>query len=89
MCLGCLHIPPHVELWLDLARICIDYVHGSPFPFNMRLWDLRFPVGVHAANTTELGVEMDKWTSCSSKCSARYLLFSRFLLLPYDYQIYT
>lgn len=25
ICPGCLHIPPHVELRLDLVRICLSY----------------------------------------------------------------
>ncbi|KAK4861847.1 hypothetical protein LT330_003882 [Penicillium expansum] len=31
----------------------------SPFPFNMGWWGFTFPLGVYAANTMELGIEMD------------------------------
>ncbi|KAJ5577363.1 hypothetical protein N7535_004289 [Penicillium sp. DV-2018c] len=44
-------------IWLVFALATILY--SSPFPFNMGWWGFTFPLGVYAANTMELGVEME------------------------------
>ncbi|KAJ5956508.1 hypothetical protein N7501_010787, partial [Penicillium viridicatum] len=44
-------------IWLVFALVTVLY--SSPFPFNMGWWGFTFPLGVYAANTIELGVEMD------------------------------
>lgn len=44
-------------IWLVFALATVLY--SSPFPFNMGWWGFTFPLGVYAANTIELGVEMD------------------------------
>lgn len=44
-------------IWLVFALATILY--RSPFPFNMGWWGFTFPLGVYAANTTQLGIEMD------------------------------
>jgi tellurite resistance protein TehA-like permease len=44
-------------LWLVFAFATVLY--SSPFPFNMGWWGFTFPLGVYAANTMELGVELD------------------------------
>jgi tellurite resistance protein TehA-like permease len=44
-------------IWLVFAFATV--LHSSPFPFNMGWWGFTFPLGVYAANTMELGVEMD------------------------------
>ncbi|KAA8651120.1 TDT family transporter [Aspergillus tanneri] len=44
-------------IWLVFALATIYY--SSPFPFNMGWWGFTFPLGVYAANTMLLGVEMD------------------------------
>lgn len=44
-------------IWLVFALATI--YHCSPFPFNMGWWGFTFPLGVHAANTMQLGIEMD------------------------------
>ncbi|CAG8267591.1 unnamed protein product [Penicillium salamii] len=44
-------------IWLvfALATILLKF----PFPFNMGWWGFTFPLGVYAANTMELGIQMD------------------------------
>jgi Tellurite resistance protein and related permeases len=44
-------------IWLVFALATVLY--SSPFPFNMGWWGFTFPLGVYAANTMELGVELD------------------------------
>ncbi|XHG05696.1 hypothetical protein AWENTII_008911 [Aspergillus wentii] len=44
-------------IWLVFALATIYY--SSPFPFNMGWWGFTFPLGVYAANTIQLGVELD------------------------------
>lgn len=44
-------------IWLVFAFATVLY--SSPFPFNMGWWGFTFPLGVYAANTIELGVELD------------------------------
>lgn len=44
-------------IWLVFALASIYYC--SPFPFNMGWWGFTFPLGVYAANTMQLGIEMD------------------------------
>lgn len=44
-------------IWLVFALATILY--SSPFPFNMGWWGFTFPLGVYAANTMELGAELD------------------------------
>ncbi|KAJ5692770.1 Tetratricopeptide-like helical [Penicillium macrosclerotiorum] len=44
-------------IWLVFALATILY--SSPFPFNMGWWGFTFPLGVYAANTMELGKELD------------------------------
>ncbi|KAJ5818077.1 hypothetical protein N7474_003668 [Penicillium riverlandense] len=44
-------------IWLVFALATV--LHSSPFPFNMGWWGFTFPLGVYAANTMELGIEMD------------------------------
>lgn len=44
-------------IWLVFALATIYY--SLPFPFNMGWWGFTFPLGVYAANTMQLGVEMD------------------------------
>ncbi|OQE91566.1 hypothetical protein PENNAL_c0009G08708 [Penicillium nalgiovense] len=44
-------------IWLVFALATTLYT--SPFPFNMGWWEFTFPLGVYAANTMELGLEMD------------------------------
>ncbi|OQD97009.1 hypothetical protein PENVUL_c086G00495 [Penicillium vulpinum] len=44
-------------VWLVFALATVLYI--SPFPFNMGWWGFTFPLGVYAANTIELGLEMD------------------------------
>ena len=44
-------------IWLVFAFATVLY--SSPFPFNMGWWGFTFPLGVYAANTMELGVELD------------------------------
>lgn len=44
-------------IWLVFALATV--LHTSPFPFNMGWWGFTFPLGVYAANTMELGLEMD------------------------------
>jgi tellurite resistance protein TehA-like permease len=44
-------------IWLVFALATILY--SSPFPFNMGWWGFTFPLGVYAANTMELGIQMD------------------------------
>lgn len=44
-------------IWLVFALATVLY--SSPFPFNMGWWGFTFPLGVYAANTMELGLEMD------------------------------
>lgn len=44
-------------IWLVFALATV--FHSSPFPFNMGWWGFTFPLGVYAANTMELGAEMD------------------------------
>lgn len=44
-------------IWLVFALATIYY--SSPFPFNMGWWGFTFPLGVYAANTMQLGIEMD------------------------------
>jgi tellurite resistance protein TehA-like permease len=44
-------------IWLVFALATVLYT--SPFPFNMGWWGFTFPLGVYAANTIELGVELD------------------------------
>lgn len=44
-------------IWLvfALATILLKF----PFPFNMGWWGFTFPLGVYAANTMQLGTQMD------------------------------
>lgn len=44
-------------IWLVFALATV--LHSSPFPFNMGWWGFTFPLGVYAANTMELGKELD------------------------------
>jgi tellurite resistance protein TehA-like permease len=44
-------------VWLVFALATVLY--SSPFPFNMGWWGFTFPLGVYAANTMELGIELD------------------------------
>lgn len=44
-------------IWLVFALATIYY--SSPFPFNMGWWGFTFPLGVYAANTMQLGIELD------------------------------
>lgn len=44
-------------IWLVFALATVLY--SSPFPFNMGWWGFTFPLGVYAANTMELGKELD------------------------------
>ncbi|KAJ5135003.1 uncharacterized protein N7515_004281 [Penicillium bovifimosum] len=44
-------------VWLVFALATILY--SSPFPFNMGWWGFTFPLGVYAANTMELGIQME------------------------------
>ncbi|KAJ5815793.1 hypothetical protein N7447_008026 [Penicillium robsamsonii] len=44
-------------IWLVFALATVLY--RSPFPFNMGWWGFTFPLGVYAANTMQLGIEMD------------------------------
>ncbi|KAF3390337.1 Sulfite efflux pump SSU1 [Penicillium rolfsii] len=44
-------------IWLVFALATVLY--SSPFPFNMGWWGFTFPLGVYAANTMELGLELD------------------------------
>ncbi|KAJ5924244.1 hypothetical protein N7466_008431 [Penicillium verhagenii] len=44
-------------IWLVFAFATVLY--SSPFPFNMGWWGFTFPLGVYAANTMELGKELD------------------------------
>ncbi|KAJ5481268.1 Tetratricopeptide-like helical [Penicillium sp. IBT 31633x] len=44
-------------IWLVFALATV--LHSPPFPFNMGWWGFTFPLGVYAANSMELGVEMD------------------------------
>ncbi|KAJ5083221.1 hypothetical protein N7456_012648 [Penicillium angulare] len=44
-------------IWLVFAFATVIY--SSPFPFNMGWWGFTFPLGVYAANTMELGKELD------------------------------
>lgn len=44
-------------IWFVFALATV--LHSSPFPFNMGWWGFTFPLGVYAANTMELGIEMD------------------------------
>ncbi|KAJ5347416.1 uncharacterized protein N7506_000669 [Penicillium brevicompactum] len=44
-------------IWLVFALATV--LHKTPFPFNMGWWGFTFPLGVYAANTMELGIEMD------------------------------
>lgn len=44
-------------IWLVFALATALY--STPFPFNMGWWGFTFPLGVYAANTIELGVELD------------------------------
>lgn len=44
-------------IWLAFALATI--YHCSPFPFNMGWWGFTFPLGVYAANTIQLGIEME------------------------------
>ncbi|KAJ5197741.1 uncharacterized protein N7498_006858 [Penicillium cinerascens] len=44
-------------IWLVFALATVLY--SSPFPFNMGWWGFTFPLGVYAANTIELGVELN------------------------------
>lgn len=44
-------------IWLVFALVTAYY--SSPFPFNMGWWGFTFPLGVYAANTMQLGIEMD------------------------------
>lgn len=57
-------------MWLVFALATILY--SSPFPFNLGWWGFTFPLGVYAANTIELGIELDlmffKVVGTVSKC---------------------
>lgn len=44
-------------IWLVFALATV--VYSSPFPFNMGWWGFTFPLGVYAANSIELGLELD------------------------------
>lgn len=44
-------------IWLVFALATALY--STPFPFNMGWWGFTFPLGVYAANTMGLGVELD------------------------------
>lgn len=44
-------------IWLVFAFATV--LHKFPFPFNMGWWGFTFPLGVYAANTMELGTEMN------------------------------
>lgn len=44
-------------IWLVFALATVLY--SSPFPFNMGWWGFTFPLGVYAANSMELGIELD------------------------------
>ncbi|OQD89520.1 hypothetical protein PENANT_c002G03865 [Penicillium antarcticum] len=44
-------------VWLVFALATVLY--SSPFPFNMGWWGFTFPLGVYAANTMQLGIELD------------------------------
>lgn len=44
-------------IWLVFALATV--VYSSPFPFNMGWWGFTFPLGVYAANSIELGIELD------------------------------
>jgi tellurite resistance protein TehA-like permease len=59
-------------IWLVFALATV--VYSSPFPFNMGWWGFTFPLGVYAANSIELGIELDLMffkvfgTVCASFC---------------------
>lgn len=44
-------------IWLVFALATVLY--SSPFPFNMGWWGFTFPLGVYAANSMELGIELN------------------------------
>jgi len=44
-------------LWFVMAIVSI--YKARPFPFNMGWWGFTFPLGVYAASTIQIGIEMD------------------------------